>query len=102
MRSLTRREVLKAGSAAAVTAMLNPRLGNAESEREGKNVGKSELVQTPAEEICFMEATILVELLRTKKISSVEVMKAHLSQITRVNGKVNAMVTLAEEATGAG
>ncbi|MGC1646648.1 MAG: hypothetical protein WA741_12525, partial [Candidatus Sulfotelmatobacter sp.] len=60
MRNLTRREVLKAGSAAAVTAMLNPRLGYAESEGEGNNVGNSELVQTAAEEICFMEATTLV------------------------------------------
>jgi hypothetical protein len=67
MRNLTRREVLKAGSAAALTAMLDPRLGYAESEREGNNIGNSELVQTPAEEICFMEATTLVELLRTKK-----------------------------------
>ena len=38
MRNLTRREVLKAGSTAAVTAMLNPLLGNAEGEKEGNNV----------------------------------------------------------------
>src|ERR1700722_17186667 len=47
--------------------------------------------------MCFMDATALVELLRTKKVSSVEVMKAHLSQIARVNSKVNAIVTLVEE-----
>jgi amidase len=97
MGNLTRREVLKAGSAAAVTAMLKPRLGNTESAREDNNVGNSEMAQAPAEEICFMEATTLVELLRTKRISSVEVMQAHLSQINRVNAKVNAMVTLVEE-----
>jgi Amidase len=97
MRNLTRREVLTAGSAAAVTAMLNPRLGNAESKREDNNVGKSESVQTPAQEICFMEATTLVELLRARKLSSVEIMKAHLSQIARVNSRVNAIVTLVEE-----
>ena len=44
-----------------------------------------------------MDATILVDLLRTKKLSSVEVMNAHLSQIARVNSKVNAIVTLVDE-----
>jgi amidase len=101
MRNLTRREVLKevlkAGSAAAVTAMLNPSLGNAEKEKEGNDVRKFELVQARGEEICFMEATALVELIQTKKVSSVEVMRAHLSQVARVNSKVNAMVTLVEE-----
>jgi amidase len=97
MRKLTRREVLQAGSTAAVTAMLNPLVGNAASEREGDNMGKPELAQAPSQEICFMEVTALVELLRTKKVSSVEVMKAHLTQIARVNSKVNAIVTLVDE-----
>jgi aspartyl-tRNA(Asn)/glutamyl-tRNA(Gln) amidotransferase subunit A len=101
MRNLTRREALQTGAAAAVTvtAILNPRLGTSESAREGNSVGESELVPTSAEEICFMEATTLVDLLRTKKISSVEVMKAHLSQIAWVNAKVNAMVTLSASAS---
>ena len=98
MSNLTRRQVLKAGSTAAVTAMLNPLLGKAEPAKEGNNMNKPELAQPPAAELCFMEATALVELLRTKKVSSVEVMKAHLSQIARVNSKVNAMVTLVDEA----
>jgi hypothetical protein len=97
VRNLTRREVLKAESTGVVTAMFNPLLGNAESEKEDNSVRKPDLVQAPDEEICFMEATTLVELLRTKKVSSVEVMKAHLSQISRVNSKVNAIVTLVEE-----
>src|SRR5579864_3998201 len=96
MRNLTRRKVLKAGSTAALTAILNPLLGNAKTEKEG-NVKKPEWVQAPADEICFMEATALVELLRTRKVSSVEVMKAHLRQIARVNSSVNAIVTLVEE-----
>src|ERR1700732_436303 len=97
MGNLTRREVLKAGSTAAVTALLNPLLGKAEGEKEGNNVMKPEPVQAPFEEICFMNAPTLVEMLRTKKVSSVEVVKAHLSQIARVNQKVNAIVTLVEE-----
>ncbi|MGA8443298.1 MAG: amidase family protein, partial [Candidatus Sulfotelmatobacter sp.] len=97
MGNPTRREVLKAGSTAAVTALLNPLLGKAEGGMEGNNVTKPVPVQAPFEEICFMNATALVEMLRTKKISSVEVVKAHLSQIARVNQEVNAIVTLVEE-----
>jgi predicted transglutaminase-like cysteine proteinase len=88
---------LKAGSTAAVTALLNPLLGKAEDEREGNNVTKPEPVQAPLEEICFMNATALVEMLRTKEVSSVEVVKVHLRKIARVNQKVNAIVTLVEE-----
>jgi len=57
----------------------------------------AEQAQASSEEICFIEATVLVELLRRKKISAVEVMKTHLNQIARVNPKVNAIVTLVEE-----
>jgi len=96
MSNLTRREILKAATAAA-SAMLNPLLGNAGSKKEGYNVSDPDVERSPADEICFLEATALVELIRTKKVSSVEVMKAHLKQIARVNSKVNAMVTLVEE-----
>ena len=97
MRNLTRREVLKAGSTAAVTAIFDPLLGNAQSEKGSDMVSQPESAQTAHEEICFMEATELVGLLRTRKVSSVEVMKAHLQQIARVNPKVNAIVTLVDE-----
>ena len=46
------------------------------------------------EELCFLPATELVAMLRSKKVSAREVMRAHLSQIERVNPKVNAIVTL--------
>ena len=97
MRNLTRREVLVAGSTAAMTAMLNPLLGSAASAKEVSGVSKPEVTPGSTEDICYMDATALVALLRTKKISSVEVMKAHLSQIARVNSKVNAIVTLVPE-----
>jgi amidase len=97
MENLTRRDLLKAGSTAVVTAMVYPGLGHARSEQESSGVRKPELAQAAAEEVCFMEATAIVELLRTKKVSSAEVMKAHLNQIARVNSKVNAIVTLVEE-----
>ena len=96
MANLTRREILKAGTTAAAAAILNPLLSSAESQKEDNQMRNPKSAQTSSE-ICFMDATALVELLRTKKISSVEVMKAHLGQIARVNSKVNAIVTLVDE-----
>ncbi len=50
-------------------------------------------------EICFLRATELARGIRAKELSAREVMEAHLAQIERINGKVNAIVTLtAEEA----
>ena len=50
-----------------------------------------------SEEICFLTATEMARLIRAKKLSAVEVMEAHLSQIEGVNGQVNAIVTLLPE-----
>jgi aspartyl-tRNA(Asn)/glutamyl-tRNA(Gln) amidotransferase subunit A len=47
------------------------------------------------------DATELAELIRTKKVSSVEVVKAHLDRIEATNAKVNAIVSLAEGALDA-
>jgi len=44
-------------------------------------------------EICFTQAIDLAALIRKKKISSREVMQAHLRQIAKVNSKVNAIIT---------
>jgi len=97
MKNVTRRHVLKAGSTATVTGILSPLLRNLANEGEASNMRKTELAPASFEEICFTEAAVLVELLRTKKVSAVEIMKAHLSQIARVNAKVNAIVTLVDE-----
>ena len=48
-------------------------------------------------EICFLTATELSRRMRTKELSAREVMEAHLTQIDRVNSKVNAIVTLLAE-----
>ena len=48
-------------------------------------------------EICFLSATELVGLVRAKELSVREVMEAHLAQIERLNGQVNAIVTLTAE-----
>src|SRR5215210_8167233 len=53
----------------------------------------------PEREICFLRATELARGIRTRELSVLEVMEAHLAQIERVNNEVNAIVTLtAEEA----
>ena len=47
----------------------------------------------------FKDATELAMLIRTKQVSSREVVQAHLDRIATVNPKINAIVTLmAEEA----
>jgi len=48
-------------------------------------------------EICFMTARELVHCIRAKELSAREVMAAHLSQIERINPRVNAIVTLLPE-----
>lgn len=51
----------------------------------------------PASELCFLTATELAELVRNREISAVELMKAHLAQVERVNPQVNAIVTFHPE-----
>jgi amidase len=51
----------------------------------------------PTPEICYLPATELVRLVRAKELSVREVMEAHLAQIERLNGRVNAIVTLTAE-----
>lgn len=86
---MTRRETLKLGtsavSAAGVHSILAP---GAPLQRD---------ISTNSNEICFMRAVDIVESIRTKKLSAREVMQAHLKQISRVNAKVNAFVTMAPE-----
>jgi aspartyl-tRNA(Asn)/glutamyl-tRNA(Gln) amidotransferase subunit A len=49
-------------------------------------------------ELIYSDATKLAELIRTREVSPVEVMKAYLDRIEAVNPKVNAIVTIAENA----
>jgi amidase len=72
---MTRRDTLRIGAAAAIPS----------------------LAMAQQNEICFMRAVDLLEALRHKKISAREVMQAHLTQIKRVNSKVNSMITLVPE-----
>src|SRR5471032_2565128 len=49
-------------------------------------------------DLVFQSAKKLARLIRTRKLSAVEVMRAHIAQIERVNPKVNAIVTFLPEA----
>src|SRR5215831_12716308 len=51
----------------------------------------------PSDDICFRSAVELAGLIRQKKLSACEVMRAHLDQIERWNPRVNAIVTLLPE-----
>ena len=48
-------------------------------------------------DIVFQSARKLARLIRTRKLSALEVMKAHIAQIERVNPAVNAIVTFLPE-----
>ncbi len=48
-------------------------------------------------ELCFLSATELARQIRSREVSCLEVMQAHLEQTERVNPKVNAIVTLVDE-----
>jgi amidase len=56
----------------------------------------------PAEDLCFFSARELARLIRSREVSAVEVMDAHLRQIERVNPAVNAIVTLSPDRAVAG
>jgi len=49
-------------------------------------------------DIFFSDASKLAELIRTKEISPVELVKAHLDSVETVNPQVNAIVTVADGA----
>ena len=49
------------------------------------------------DDLCFLSATEQSELIRTKKISAVQLIRAHLDQVERFNPILNAIVTLTAE-----
>jgi amidase len=88
--NMTRREALKLGTGIAFSAAADPLLSSSIS-------GAAGVAPSSADEICHMRAVDMVEAIRAKKLSSREVMQAHLKQIGRVNARVNAMVTMVPE-----
>ncbi len=62
-----------------------------------KNKDLSIRAAKPSDAIYYKDATELATLIRTKQMSSREVVQAHLDRIAAVNPKVNAIVTLMAE-----
>ena len=88
---ISRREFsLRLGAAAVGGAVLSSERGDSLSKHSAPQM----TIPSTAADLCFLPATELAALLRTKKISARDVMQAHLAQIERVNPKVNAIVTL--------
>jgi amidase len=100
---ITRRDALKLGTNAAVSAAVTPLLSSEVAIPVYAPPGLPEAassIVTPSDsssEIHFMRAVDILELMRKKRLSAREVMQAHLKQIHRINPKVNAMVTLVPE-----
>src|SRR5216684_1248233 len=101
---ITRRKALKFGTTAAFSAAIGTQLSltsevnPTDLERSSNSAGADSSVPPASDsEICFMPARQMADLIRQKKLTSREVMDAHLKQIGRVNSKVNAIVTLVPE-----
>jgi amidase len=86
---MSRREALKLGTNAAVSAAMTPLL----SASAATSTSASADIAESSPDICFLRAVDMLDLIRQKKLSAREVMQAHLKQISRVNPKVNAVVT---------
>src|SRR5260370_37887952 len=104
MNRMRRRDALKLGTNAAVSAAITPLLSAKSAEASSiETIPTQATLPTAAKtsdsssDICFMRAVDMAKLIREKKLSAREVVSAHLKQIERVNSKVNAIVTLVAE-----
>ncbi len=102
MSKITRRDALKFGTGAAISAAATPLLSSPTDTSVAATVRSPLLASqaataAPSDEICFMRAVDIMDAIRKKDLSSREVMQAHMKQIKRVNPRVNAMVTLVPE-----
>ena len=93
---LTRRDVLKLGTGAAIS-MATPLLSSAVEQSRVSDHRSPDATVGSSEEIVFMRAVDILQAIREKKVSACEVLRAHLKQIRRLNDKVNALVTLVSE-----
>src|SRR5262245_1545114 len=93
---MNRRQMLRLGSLAAFTSLATPRHAFSQDNLEHSQKNLAELPGSEAE-ICFMNATDMESMRKERKMSAIELMKAHLKQIERINSKVNAFITLVPE-----
>jgi aspartyl-tRNA(Asn)/glutamyl-tRNA(Gln) amidotransferase subunit A len=74
----------------------------AHKSKKENDMSRTEMILAPdsvtnADAIYYKDATELASLIRTKQLSSREVVQAHLDRIENINPKVNAIVTLLAE-----
>jgi Asp-tRNA(Asn)/Glu-tRNA(Gln) amidotransferase A subunit family amidase len=65
--------------------------------RKGKTAMKEPAVPSSAEDLCFLPAVDLAQLVRAKKLSPTEVVQTVLARISAINPKLNAYCTLDPE-----
>jgi amidase len=99
---MTRRDALKWGRAAAISATVSPLVSPGRTRQQPISAASSAITsaeqkRASADDLCFMRAVDILHWLRQKKVSAREVIEAHLKQIRRVNPKVNAIITLVPE-----
>jgi len=58
---------------------------------------KEEIKMNNTEDLCYMPAHVIADLVKTKKISPTEVVKTFLARIEKINLSINAYCTVAEE-----
>ena len=83
---------MKTGSFAAIATVFSPLIAGAKSPVTQYKKNHVD-ISTGETNVCFMSALELTALLKAKRISAREVLKEHLDQIKKINGKVNAIVT---------
>jgi amidase len=93
---INRRQMLRLGSLAAFSGLATHSIATSNSSNSNFEAPRVEIPGSEAD-LCFMNATDMATLIRTRKISAKELMQAHLKQIARVNVKVNSFVTLVPE-----
>jgi amidase len=93
---LTRRDALKLGTSAALSAA-SPLLSSSADNLKNQAANSQSPATNSTDELVFTRAVDVLEAIRNRKVSSREVLQAHLKQIQRVNGKVNALVSLVPE-----
>ena len=95
---ITRRAFGQTLGIAAVAASTLPGLAGTVSAQSGT----PRPTAAASDQLCDLSAIELTTLMRKKELSARDVMTAHLAQIERINPRVNAIVTLADELAWAG
>ena len=90
---LGRRDLLKAAGAGALLSAAGAISNNGDGL-----VPTAAAATAKSDEICYMSATELVQLIRVRKLSAREIMVAHLERIALANPKLNAIVAKLDDA----